>query len=440
MGQVVDPPARPARVGNVRWGIGALLGVGIIINYFDRVNISVATAPMIKEFHIGLGEFGIVLSAFSWSYLVAQVPVGTLLDRVGVKWLNRVGTFLWGLASLLTAVAGGLGVVILSRVLLGIAECPAFPGASKATGYWFPLNERARATSFFDGAAKASNVIGLPTVAAVMGAWGWRAGFVFTALLSFVFGFVWWWLYRDRDEHPRLQQPERDYILEGGAQEAGLPAGGVLRGLGYSLRQRKVWALTLGFACYSYGFSLLSSWLPGYLQTEMHMSVLGSGLYSVGPWLVAALADILIGGWLLDWVISRGHDQSRVRKIFLVCGFACGLAIGFAALTDNVNVAIVAIAISLGGLSVAAPIGWSLPAIIAPRGAVGAVGGFMNFVNSLTGVVVTILTGFIAQATHSFAGPFVLAACVLALGIVFYTVGLGRIEQLPEEEVQPAVA
>ncbi|MFZ0217895.1 MAG: MFS transporter [Candidatus Dormiibacterota bacterium] len=422
---------RGVRVGNVRWGIGALLGVGVIVNYFDRVNISVATAPMSKTFHLGLGEFGIVISAFSWSYLLAQIPVGTLLDRVGVKWLQRIGTFLWGLASLLTAVAGGLGIVLLSRVLLGIAECPAFPGASKATGYWFPLSERARATSLFDGAAKCSNVIGLPAVAAVMGAWGWRAGFVFTALLSFAFGIVWWWLYRDRDEHPRLGAAERAYIVAGGAQQLGPPPGGVLRGLGYALRQRKVWALTLGFACYSYGFTLLSSWLPGYLQTEMHMSVLGSGLYSIGPWLVATLADVLIGGWLLDWVISRGHDQSRVRKIFLVCGFACGLAIGFAALTRDVNVAIVCIAVSLGGLAVAAPIGWSLPAIVAPQGAVGAVGGFMNFVNSLTGVVVTILTGFIAQATHSFAGPFVLAAAVLAFGIVFYTVGLGRIEQLP---------
>lgn len=440
MGQSMDAQVRPTRVGNVRWGIGALLGVGVVINYFDRVNISVATSPMSHEFHIGLGEFGIVLSAFNWSYLVAQVPVGTLLDRVGVKWLNRIGTFLWGLASLLTAVASGLGIVVLSRILLGIAECPAFPGASKATGYWFPLSERGRATSFFDGAAKGSNVIGLPTVALVMATWGWRAGFVFTALLSFAFGIVWWWLYKDRDEHPRLQKPERDYILEGGAQEAGEPAGGVLRGLGYSLRQRKVWALTLGFACYSYGFSLLSSWLPGYLQTEMHMSVLGSGLYSIGPWLVATLADLLVGGWLLDWVISRGHDQSRVRKIFLVGGFILALAIGFAALTHNVNIAIVCIAVSLGGLSVAAPIGWSLPAIVAPKGAVGAVGGFMNFVNSLTGVVVTILTGFIAQATHSFAGPFVLAACVLALGILFYTVALGRIEQLPEERAALAPA
>jgi MFS transporter, ACS family, D-galactonate transporter len=425
------------KIGNVRWSVGVLLGTGIIVNYFDRVTISVATKPIMDDFHINLAEMGIVISAFSWSYLVMQVPVGTLLDRVGVKWLQRVGAFLWGLASLMTAVAGGLGLVILSRILLGIAECPAFPGASKATGYWFPLRERALATSLFDGAAKLSNVLGLPSIAAVMAIWGWRAGFVFTALLSFVFAIAWWLLYFDPGEHPRLGKAERAYIESGGAQAVGVPEGGVLRGLGYVLRRRKVWALTLGFACYSYGFSLLVSWLPGYLETELHMSLISSGLYSIVPWLVATAFDIVAGGWLLDKVIARGGDPSRTRKIFLVIGFTLGLTVGLAALTRNPILAVLFISISLGGLSMAAPIGWSLPAIIAPKGTVGAVGGFMNFVNSTIGTVSTILTGFIAQATHSFDGPFLLAAAVMSLGIFFYTVVLGRIEQLPE---LPAIA
>lgn len=428
------------KIGRIRWSIGALLGVGIIVNYFDRVTISVATKPIMDEFHLGLAEVGIVISAFNWSYLVMQVPVGTLLDRVGVKWLQRVGAVLWGLASLLTAVAGGLGLVILSRILLGIAECPAFPGASKATGYWFPLRERALATSLFDGAAKLSNVLGLPSIAAVMAIWGWRAGFVFTALLSFAFAIVWWILYFDPHEHPRLGAPEREYIESGGAQRVGAPEGGALRGLGYILRRRKVWALTLGFACYSYGFSLLSSWLPGYLETELHMSLVSSGLYSIVPWLTATAFDILVGGWLLDKVIARGGDPSRTRKIFLVIGFTLGLTVGLAALTHNPILAVLFISISLGGLSMAAPIGWSLPAIIAPRGSVGAVGGFMNFVNSMVGTISTILTGFIAQATHSFSGPFLLAAAVMVLGLVFYTVVLGRIEQLPERRAAAAPA
>jgi MFS transporter, ACS family, D-galactonate transporter len=130
------------RIGHVRWGIAGLLGTGILINYFDRINISVATKPFEHGFHLSSGTMGIILSAYLWSYVLLQVPVGVLLDKFGVKWLVRIGTFIWGLASFMTAIVSGLGLVILSRVILGAAEAPIFPGAAKATGYWFPTKEQ----------------------------------------------------------------------------------------------------------------------------------------------------------------------------------------------------------------------------------------------------------------------------------------------------------
>ena len=81
------------RIGYLRWGIAILLGVGIVINYLDRVNISVATSPLEHDFHLTAGQMGIILSSFLWSYALLQIPVGALLDKVGVKWLVRIGTF-----------------------------------------------------------------------------------------------------------------------------------------------------------------------------------------------------------------------------------------------------------------------------------------------------------------------------------------------------------
>ena len=65
----------------------------------------------------------------------------------------RVGTIIWSIASFMTAIVSGFVLIILSRVLLGIGESPAFPGSSKATGYWFPVKERGRAITFFDASA-----------------------------------------------------------------------------------------------------------------------------------------------------------------------------------------------------------------------------------------------------------------------------------------------
>lgn len=39
-------------IGKVRWGIAGLLGTGIVINYLDHVNISVATQPLEQQFHL----------------------------------------------------------------------------------------------------------------------------------------------------------------------------------------------------------------------------------------------------------------------------------------------------------------------------------------------------------------------------------------------------
>ncbi len=421
--------------GRVRWWIAILLGVGILINYFDRVNISVATKPFEQAFHLSAPEMGFVLSAYLWSYALLQIPVGQLLDRTGVKWLIRWGTLLWAAATYMTAIVSGLGLVILARVILGVAEAPAFPGAAKATGYWFPTRERGMATSAFDAAAKFSNVIGVPIVALAVTAWGWRGGFWVTGTLSLFYFILFWLAYRDPSEAKYLSTDEREYIVEGGAQREGYRPAHAAGALGYLLRQRKVWGLTLGFAAYGYSFYLLLTWLPGYLETQLHMSVLKSGLYTIIPWIVATITDILIGGWLVDHLVKRGHDSTRVRKTTIVIGMLLGLAVIGAAFTSNPNWAIVWISIALGGLAFAAPVGWSIPALVAPDGTVGTVGSIMNCANNLMGIAAPIVTGFIVGSTGSFAIGFIVAGVVLAIGIICYVVLLGRIEQIPNPGV-----
>jgi MFS transporter, ACS family, D-galactonate transporter len=429
-----------SRIGNVRWGIAILLGIGIVINYFDRVNISVATKPLEGEFHLSAGEMGLILSSFLWSYALLQIPVGTLLDRIGIKWLMRWGTILWTIATFMTAVVSGLGLVILSRILLGIAEAPAFPGASKATGYWFPLNERGLATSSFDAAAKFSNVIGVPLVAGAVTVWGWRAGFFLTGILSLLYAALFWVAYRNPSQSHALSQEERNYIVQGGAQPETGETGSILSSLGFLLRQPKVWGLTLGFMAYGYSFYLFLTWLPGYLETALHMSVLKSGFFTIIPWIVATATDIFIGGWLVDWLIKRGYDSTLVRKTLLAIGMLLGIAVVGAAFTTSPTVAIIWISIALGGLAFAAPIGWSIPAIIAPRGTVGTVGAIMNFFNNIAGIAAPIVAGFLFQSTGSFAVNFIIAGVILVLGILSYLFLLGKIEPIswPYTKVPPA--
>ncbi len=423
------------RTGHLRWGIAVLLGVGILINYFDRVNLTVATKPIEHDFHLSATEMGVLLSAYLWTYVLLQIPVGALLDKIGVKWLIRVGTLLWSIASFMTAVVSGLGLVFVARLILGVGEAPAFPGSSKATGYWFPMKERGLATSAFDAAAKFSNVIGLPLIALIVTLFSWQAGFVFTGILSLLYFIVFWILYRDPKENKLLSSTEYTYIKEGGAQQEETATESsswkeVGQNLLFLLRQKKVWALTLGFTAYGYSFYLFLSWLPGYLETQLHLSILKSGLYSIIPWAVATLTDIFIGGYLVDALIKRGHDPTKVRKTLVAIGLFLGIAVIGAAFTKDATVATIWISIALGGLAFAAPIGWSLPSLVAPKGTVGTVGAIMNFFNNGAGIVAPIVAGFVFDRTGSFALNFIIAAVILVIGILCYLLLLGKIEQI----------
>ncbi|MBV8600537.1 MAG: MFS transporter, partial [Candidatus Eremiobacteraeota bacterium] len=227
--------SRPA--SNLRWWIGLLLGFGILINYFDRVNLSVAHPSLSRDFGITDIEYGYLLSGFAWTYAILQIPIGVFLDRYGVVLIGRLGAFMWGIACFITAVSSGFWHIFGSRLILGVAETPAFPVASKATGYWFPLNERGLATSLFDAAAKFSNVIGVPIVAAIAFYFGWRAMFVVTGIISLIYFALFYLFYRNPSEDKRLSPEEHRYIVEGGAQPEGASSAGGGATLGYLLSQ-----------------------------------------------------------------------------------------------------------------------------------------------------------------------------------------------------------
>ena len=159
-----------------------------------------------------------------------------------------------------------------------------------------------------------------------------------------------------------------------------------------------------------------------------------SGLYLIIPWLVATVADVVIGGWLVDRLISRGADPTKTRKILFAIGMLLGITAIGATFTTNVNVAVFWLTTSLAGLAFAAPIAWSLPSLIAPKGSVGTVGGIMNFLGSFTGGIAPIVAGFVADRA-GFAANFLITGVVLLAGLACFLLMLGKIEQI---EAPPA--
>jgi ACS family D-galactonate transporter-like MFS transporter len=415
-----------------RWRIAWLLGVGVLVNYFDRVNLSVSQGALHETFGISTVTFGYLLSAYSWSYALLQMPSGLLLDRFGVKRVGRISTILWSVASFAAAVSTGIGTFLASRLLLGIGEAPTFPANAKAIGYWFPQEERSLATAIFDAAAKFSSAIGVPLIGILLLRFGWRWSFAVTGFISFLYFVLFYAFYRNPSEDGRLTSAEREFIQQGGAQPEDQVKSARGAPLAYLLKQREVCGLAMGFAAYNYSFYLLLTWLPSYLSVAHRIDLFHSVLYTSAPWLFATFTDLFVGGWLVDALIQSGRDPTRVRQIVLIGGTALGLGIFGAAHAKSTLGALFWISLSLGGLSAAAPVGWSIPALIAPRESVGTVGGIINFCNQVSAIAAPILTGYIVAVTHSFSGAFVAAAVFLLVGIAGYILLLGNMHPVPE--------
>jgi ACS family D-galactonate transporter-like MFS transporter len=424
---------KPAeRVTNLRWAIALILGFGVLINYIDRGALSVAAKPLHDELGLGPVEFGLLSSAFFFVYAFSQIPIGYVLDRYGVTVVSRIAAFLWSVASACTALAPNFQTIYAARLFLGLAEAPTFPANAKAVAYWFPRGERGLATSLFDAAAKLSNAVGVAFTAYLLITFGWRGMFWWTAGLSLIFFALFYAFYRNPSADKRLTPAEANYIREGGAEPEtpGVRQGGA--SLWYLLAQRKVWGLTIGFAAYGYLFAFLLTWLPTYLQNTFQINILKAGGYVFLIWGVGTLTDLIVGGWLVDYLIKKGYDSNRVRKTVLIAGLVMGFAVIGAAYTKDLNVAVAWITIAVAGISFHAPVGWSIPGLIAPTNSTGQVGGIMNFLNNIAGFFAPTITGIIVARTASFNTALITAAIILLVGIASYTFLLGRIEKIPD--------
>jgi sugar phosphate permease len=420
-----------ARLPRRRWRIAWLLGIGVLVNFFDRVNLSVSHDSLIAAFGISDVVFGYLSSSYNWTYALCQLPIGVVLDKLGVRRVGRIGTFIWSAASFAASAAPNLSAFFGARFLLGIGEAPTFPSNAKAIGLWFPERERSFATSLNDAAAKFASAIGVPVIGVVLIHAGWRWSFAFTGAISFAYFLLFWRVYRDPNEDPELTEIERLYIEDQDALAASERPEERSSSLGQLLSQRKVLGLALGFGAYNYVFFLLLYWLPAYLSSALHIDLLHSFLYTSVPWFVATATDLAFGGFLVDFLVQRGFGQSAVRRTVLIGGTAFGLGILGAAHAHSPSQALIWITVSLSGLAAAAPVAWSLPSFIARRPDVGKVGGIINFCGQVSGIAASILTGYLVSAHHSYASAFAVAAAYLAIGIAAYLFLLGRIELPP---------
>jgi ACS family D-galactonate transporter-like MFS transporter len=432
-----DAPRR----SKARYWILGLLAVGTMINYLDRTVLGIAAPQLTKELGINATLMGVVFSAFSWSYAVAQIPGGVLLDRLGSKLTYFLAMTLWSACTLAQGLVNSVSALFACRIGLGVAESPCFPTNSRVVATWFPQHERAFAT----GTYTVGEYIGLaffsPLLFALMGAWGWRWLFYVVGGAGIAFGFIWWIFYREPHDHPAANRAEIDYIEAGGGlvnhqSRAGTAKdvrgasqkGFDWRTAGRLMRHRQLAGICLGQFAGNSTLVFFLTWFPTYLATERHMGWLKIGFFAIMPF-IAASVGVMFGGIFSDWMLRRSFSVNVARKLPIIAGLLLASVIVVANFVES-NVAVIAI------LSVAffaqgmAALGWTLVSDIAPAGMLGLTGGIFNFAANLAGIVTPLVIGLIVAATGSFVWALVFIGIIALIGAMSYIFVVGDIKRI----------
>ncbi|MEV2221733.1 MFS transporter [Nocardia vinacea] len=409
---VADEPSRTVRI---RWFLVALLVIGGVVNYLDRSNLSVANSTIAAEFDLSAIQMGLLLSAFSWPYAIANLPAGYLVDRFGPKKMYAWAAGLWSLVSMVSAAANSFGFLYAARVALGVAESPFFTSSLKVTERWYNQTERALPVSVVNTGSQIANAIAPPLLTFLLITMTWRGMFLFIGALGIVVVLVWLRVYRD----PNIRE---QMLINGTATQDESEERKVEQvGWGELFKHRNTWFMILGAFGIFYTVWVYLTWLPSYLQTARGLSLKDSGWLAALPFL-CGIVGVLFGGYLSSRLVQSGMNAVLARKVPIVGGAVLAAAAVLpVAYVDNTALAITLL--SIGYFASQIPIGclWTLAADIAKPNQVASLGAIQNFGGFLGAAVAPVVTGAILTATDgSYTFVFLVGGVLLLVGAAAY--------------------
>ncbi len=389
-----------------RWKICALLFFATTINYIDRQVLGILAPTLQTELRWSETDYGAIVSWFTLAYAIGYLGVGRLLDRIGSRIGFALSVTVWSLAAMghaLASTAAGFGV---ARFALGLGESGNFPASLKTVAEWFPIRERAFATGIFNAGSNMGAILTPIIVPVIVLNWGWRAAFIVTGALGFLWLIAWLAMYRTPESHPRVSPQELAHITSDA-----LPATAAIPWITV-FRQRQTWAFVLGKFMTDPVWWFYLFWLPKFLDARYGIRLASVAMPLIIIYLLADVGSV-VGGWLSSNLIKRGWSVNRARKTTLLIAALAIVPTMFAPSAPNL-----AVTVGIVGLAAAAHQWWStnlftLPSDMFPRAAIGTVVGIGGFAGSFSGFAFQRITGHVLEANGNNYTP-IFVFCGLA--------------------------
>jgi sugar phosphate permease len=412
-------------LGGKRFYIAVFLFFNLLINYVDRVNLSVAAPALVEHFHWDPARMGWVLSAHLWTYTICLIPTGALLDRFGARRVSAIGITLWSAAAMLTGAVTSFTTMFLARLGLGMGEVTTFPVAGKVIRQWFPVKERGFATAVFHCGGHAAPALATPFVAWLVVHDGWRGSFLILGALGFIWLLFWLWKYREPEECPWLSAEERRLILEdrvGGSARAQTSREGGGKLFSTLFRQRTMWGVMLTQGCSTYFNYVFLAWLPTYLVQVRGLHLVKAGVYTAIPYMVAVVV-VLGFGKLSDRLLTaesirKGKRRNVVIMLLLLCTVVMLINV-----VQSERAVLIVLAMAMSFNLTCLTLNLALTSdLIEDTQMAGTVFAIVSTSANLFGLCGPVVTGYIIKVTGSFSAAFdVSGAVVIAAALISFT-------------------
>ena len=417
------------KIKGLRWLMVGLIFLATVINYIDRQTVSVLKTSISQDLGLSNADYAAIQNSFLLFYGISQIVSGRLYDVIGTRLGFVFSIVVWSGAALAHAAARSAMSFGVFRAMLGFGEAGNWPGAAKVVGEWFPVRERALGMGIFNTGAAFGGALSPPIIAWLATAYGWRATFIVTGALGFIWLALWLVFFRSPGQHPWITEAERTHILDGATGTASGPAW--RPGWMQLLTYRQTWAVVMGRFITDPIWWLYIFWLPSYLQEARGFSLRQVGQSAWLPFLAAGIGA-LSGGYASGALISRGWTVDRARKAVMIFGALLTSAGILAMRASDPYAALGWMAVVLFGFQVWVNNLQTLPSDFFPNTAVGSVFGLGGAAAALASILFTWGTGHVVDAL-GYTPVFVVAGLLGPLGLVVTLWLAGRIDTVAIE-------
>jgi MFS family permease len=390
-----------------------LLGTMSFLLYVDRVNLSTAAGPIMKELGMTNTQLGVAFSAFGYSYVIFQVFGGWIADRIGSRITLLVCGVIWVATTLGMGLVQSFSALLVVRLVLGIGEGATLPAAARALTNWTPVEKRGFAQGVTHSSSRLGNAITPPLVVFLMLTLSWRASFYVCGVVTAVWVAVWWTYFRDdprahKDITPAdlAEMPPFRQMSAKGVHS--VPWGAVIRRMGPTM---------FVYFCYGWTSWLFFTWLPIFFLHGYGLDLKTTAMFSSGVFFSGVVGDT-VGGVISDTIMHRTGNVEAARRNVIVASllgaFACLLPVLF---SGNFTLMFVSLSAAFFFLELTIGPIWAVPMDVAPRYA-GTASGLMNAGSAIAGIISPVIFGFIIDITGNWTLPFAGSAALLLVGVV----------------------